>query len=48
MLPSCVSIDAATLKSLIQAELAGVGDKRVVDHIRSLLVEPEIVLRGWD
>jgi hypothetical protein len=43
-----VSVDASMLKSLIQAELAGVSDQRVVDHIRSLLVEPEIVLRAWD
>jgi hypothetical protein len=41
-------IDADELKALVERELEGLSDARVVRHIRSLLVEPRAVLRSWD
>jgi hypothetical protein len=43
-----MSIDAQKLKAMVDAELAEFSDSRVVAHIRSLLVEPTIVMRRWD
>ena len=43
-----VPTDAEKLKDLIERELRGVRDERVVGLIRGLLVEPKLVLRGWD
>lgn len=36
------------LKSRIAQELETVNDARVRGHVRSLLVEPEAILRDWD
>ena len=41
-------IDADALKALINGELEHLSDARVREHIRGLLVEPEVVLRHWD
>jgi hypothetical protein len=41
-------MDALTLKALIDEELKHLSDARVLAHIRSLLVEPSVVLRDWD
>jgi hypothetical protein len=41
-------VDARILKALVDHELMGLSDTRVVAHIRGLLVEPSIVLRDWD
>jgi hypothetical protein len=43
-----MSVDAETLKGLIDRELKPLSDARVLSHIRGLLVEPEIVYRNWD
>ncbi|HEX3664087.1 MAG TPA: hypothetical protein VHU23_02515 [Rhizomicrobium sp.] len=36
------------LKRLIGTELALVRDARVVDQVRSALIEPYAIMRGWD
>ncbi|MGJ4883650.1 MULTISPECIES: hypothetical protein [unclassified Bradyrhizobium] len=36
------------LESLIEGELAELSDKRVLSHIRGMLVAPHMVLRDWD
>jgi len=41
-------IDADALKTLIEQELEHLSDARVIAHVRSLLVEPKVVLRSWD
>src|ERR1043166_8620986 len=52
--PSCLeygdrmSIDARSLKTLIETELSTVSDARVVAYIRQMLIEPHMVLRDWD
>jgi hypothetical protein len=38
----------ATIRSLVEAELLELSDARVVSHIQSLLVEPQVILREWD
>jgi hypothetical protein len=43
-----MSVDADALKDLIDRELAGVPDERIVRHIRAHLVEPTPELRDWD
>jgi hypothetical protein len=43
-----MSIDAKTLKHLIETELARVSDDRVLTHVRAMLVEPYAVLLKWD
>lgn len=43
-----MTVDAETLKAMIEAEVATLSDARVVTHILSMLVEPHVVLRGWD
>jgi hypothetical protein len=43
-----MAINAETIKTLIEDELQSVSDSRVVAHICGLLVEPHIVLHGWD
>lgn len=39
---------AASVTDLLEAELSGLGDRRVVQHIRSLLVTPRVEMRAWD
>ena len=41
-------IDAKNLKILIEGELATLSDDRVIAHIRSMLIEPYVLLRYWD
>ena len=41
-------IDADGLKHLIEVELSGVQDERVVAHIRAMLIEPYTIMRNWD
>jgi hypothetical protein len=36
------------MKTLIEAELAGVHDARIVSHIRAILIEPYAITRDWD
>jgi len=43
-----MTVDAQSLKLLIEAELIRVHDTRVVAHIRTMLIEPHAILRGWD
>ena len=43
-----MTINADTLKLKIAEELATVSDQRVLEHIRTLLVDPKIVFRDWD
>ena len=42
-----MAVTAAILKRLIAKELEHVADERVRAHVRSLLVEPAPILRGW-
>jgi hypothetical protein len=41
-------ITASIIKQLMAQELPLVDDVRVQRHVRSLLVEPEVILRTWD
>jgi len=43
-----VTVTPAQLHALVEKELEGIRDTRVVKHIRSLLVEPQVFLRPWD
>ena len=43
-----MSVGSNTLKAKIEHELAKVSEADVVSHIRRLLVEPKVILRGWD
>src|SRR5262249_17538203 len=43
-----MSVTARVLKTLIEGELAGVSDARVIQHILGMLVEPHVVFRNWD
>jgi hypothetical protein len=43
-----MSVDADSLKGLIERELELVSDARVVAHIRGLPVEPKVVMRDWN
>lgn len=42
-----MAIDSKALKRLIEKELQGISDTRVVAHIRAMLVEPSILLEDW-
>jgi hypothetical protein len=41
-----MAITAPSLKQLIAQELETVADERIQDYVRSLLVEPEAILRS--
>ena len=43
-----MQVEPSQLMSLIDAELARLGDNRIEAQVRSLLVEPAEVLRAWD
>jgi hypothetical protein len=43
-----MTIDSARLRTLIDTEIALLRDQRVVRQVRSLLVEPYVVMRDWD
>lgn len=43
-----MTVDASTLKRLVEAELGMLRDKRVENLIRALLIEPTPALRDWD
>jgi hypothetical protein len=43
-----MAIDAHTLTRMIDAELSLLTDSRVVAHVRTLLVEPTILMRHWE
>src|SRR5260370_40363048 len=43
-----MTIDARTLKDLVENEWARTSDERIISHVRNLLVEPRIVMRHWD
>jgi hypothetical protein len=43
-----MQVDAEKLNEFVKRELAAVSDAHVVEHIRELLVSPNIVLRDWD
>ena len=45
---SAMAINTDILKALVEDELARMADARVTNHIRSLLIEPNPVLRDWD
>jgi hypothetical protein len=45
---SHVTVTALRIAELVEYELQAVTDRRVVDHIRDLLVRPEPVMRDWD
>lgn len=42
------SINSGRLRELVEAELAGLTDSRVIAHLRGLLVPPAPVMRDWD
>jgi hypothetical protein len=39
---------ATSVTELLERELAILGDRRVADHIRGLLVTPYVQIRAWD
>lgn len=43
-----MTVTVAQLQQWVESELEGNPDTRVVRHIRSLLVEPQAVLRPWN
>jgi hypothetical protein len=43
-----MGVTATSLQEMIECELAGVGDARVVRHVRRQLVEPRSLLLKWD
>ena len=43
-----MSITPGQINSLVEAELKTVSDRRVIEHIESLLVQPQPILRQWD
>jgi len=43
-----MTITADQLRDLVEAELSAVSDRRVLEHIQSLLVAPEPIMRAWD
>lgn len=43
-----MTISPADIAALVERELATLRYDRVVEHIRSLLVQPTIVMREWD
>lgn len=43
-----MSISASRLPKMVEAELLELGDSRITAHVRSLLVSPYQVIRGWD
>lgn len=43
-----MAVTPNALSANIECELAALGDPRVLDHIRSLLVPPKVQLRPWD
>lgn len=36
------------IRAFVENELGGMSDERVVRHVRSLLVEPSVIMRDWD
>lgn len=43
-----MNIDAQHLGEVIRRELNALSDRRIVDHIQSLLVPPRLEMRAWD
>jgi hypothetical protein len=43
-----MSVDAVSINALIDRELQKLSDRRVVDHVRSLLITPRVETRAWD
>ena len=43
-----MAVDPATVRSLIEQELEYLSEARILDHIRELIVGPEVVFRTWD
>jgi hypothetical protein len=43
-----MSITATSVNSLMEAELRRLSDRRVLDHVRRLLVPPHPQMRPWD
>ena len=43
-----MTVDAKSLKHLIEGELIWVHDARVVSHIQAMLLEPYAIMRNWD
>jgi hypothetical protein len=43
-----MDITASKIRALVESELSGMSDQRVLRHIRSLLVDPAVVMREWD
>jgi hypothetical protein len=43
-----MSASARFVTALVERELATLRDRRVVDHIRGLLITPECQMRAWD
>jgi len=41
-------VTATEIRALVEREIAQLHDERVVRQIRSLLVEPYVVMRDWD
>ncbi len=43
-----MDITADEITKLIESELTDLDDRRIVDHIRGVLIPPEVQLRPWD
>ncbi len=43
-----MTVSPVLLLEHVDKELSAIGDRRVAEHVRSLLVTPKIVVRGWD
>lgn len=43
-----MTVTPAQLRAMVETDLTSIHDARVVGHIRSLLVEPQAVLRPWN
>ena len=39
---------AVKIRTLLDVELSELNDQRVLSHVRSLLVEPTMIMRDWD
>jgi hypothetical protein len=41
-------LSSDAIRRLIDRELSTVSDRRVVSHIRGILIEPYSIMRTWD
>lgn len=48
MVKDFMDINATMLRTLIERELRGVSDSRVIQYIRDGLIDPRVILGQWD